>query len=75
VVLKRVEVAALGAEVERDLRHLTGRSGVVGRKLASLLGLAVATASGRQHNGAGFDHVLAAMRPPAVRSRLERAQR
>ena len=37
VVLQRVEVARLGAEAERDPRHLAGRVRVVRRELASLL--------------------------------------
>ena len=52
VVLERVEVARLGAEAERDLRHLAGRARVVRRQLAALLGLAKAAAAGGQHDGA-----------------------
>ena len=32
-------VAAVGAEVDRDPRHLAGRAGMVGRQLSPLLGL------------------------------------
>src|SRR5205814_5329726 len=45
VVLERVEVARLGAEVERDLRHLAGRAGMVRGKLAALFGFPVAAAA------------------------------
>jgi len=75
VVLERVEVARLGAEVERDLRDLAGRAGVVGRELASLLGLSVA-ASARSENDRGrLELLVAAARPPAPVARFERAQR
>ena len=37
VVLERVEVARLGAELERDAGHLAGRVRVVGRELAARL--------------------------------------
>src|SRR5439155_25685894 len=69
VVLKRVEVAGFGAQVERDLRHFAGCPGVIGRTLAPLLGLAVAAATGREHDRPGVDHVLPAAGPPAVRGR------
>ena len=46
VVLQRVEVARLRAEVDRDLRHLAGGAGMVGRQLAALLRHAVAAAAG-----------------------------
>ena len=66
VVLERVEVARLGAEAERDLRHLAGRVRVVRRELAALLGLGVAAAAGGEHDGAGVDEVLADTRAPAA---------
>ncbi len=53
VVLERVEVAELGAERERDLRHLAGRAGMVGRELSSLLGLAVAASARGEDHGRG----------------------
>ena len=72
VVLQRVEVARLGAEVERDPRHLAGGAGMVGGELAALLGLAVAAAAGGEDDRIGLDDVLADMRAPA---RLELPQR
>ena len=72
VVLERVEVARLGAELERDLRHLAGRAGMVRRQLAALLRLLEAAAAGREDDRAGVDHVLAAD-ARASRSRAARA--
>src|SRR2546430_2590765 len=46
VVLERVEVAPLGAELEGDARDLTGRAGVIRRELAALLRLGIAAAAG-----------------------------
>ena len=71
VVLQRVEVAGLGAELERDPRHLAGRAGVVRRELAALLGLAVAAPARSEHDRAGVDLQLVAVlarqrRAPAV---------
>jgi len=65
VVLERVEIAGLGTEVERDLRHLAGRTRMVGRELAALFGLAKAAASGREDDRARLDHVVTAARSPA----------
>ena len=71
MVLERVEIACLGAEAERDLRHLAGRALVIRGQLAALFRLAVAAAAGRQHDGAGLDLVLAAACAPASRCLLE----
>ena len=73
MVLERVEVARLGAEVERDPRHLAGRVRMVGRELAARLRLGVAAPAGAEDDRAGVDHVLAAHGAPAraaVGSRL-----
>ena len=75
VVLERIEVAGLGAEVERDPRHLAGRAGVVGGELAALLGLAKAAAPGREDHRPRLDDVLAAARSPARARRLELRER
>src|SRR5262249_58523791 len=75
VVLERVEVACLGAELERDPGDLTGRAGMVGRELAAVGGLLEAPATRSDHDGGGGDLVLAAPRPPAVLGRLECRQR
>ena len=48
---------------------------MVRRKLAALLGLAVATAARRQHYRAGVDGMLPADCAPAAARRLERAER
>ena len=77
VVLERVEVARLGAELERDLGHLAGRAGMVRRELAALLGLSVAAAAGgeddrRRRRSRGSPSPQGA---PAVRRPLERAER
>ena len=66
VVLERVEVARLRAGVERDLRDLAGRAGMVRRELAALLGDGVAAAAGGEDHGGRFERVLAAARAPAV---------
>ena len=66
VVLERVEVARLGAELERDLRHLAGRTRMVGRQLAALLRLPEAAPAGGEDDRARLDDVLAAARAPAV---------
>ena len=55
VVLERVEVARLGAELERDLRHLARRTGMVRRQLAALLRLLEAAAARREDDRAGVD--------------------
>ena len=57
--------------VERDLRHLAGRAGMVRRELASLLGLAVAAAAGGEDDRRRADLDLVAglgrqRRAPAV---------
>ena len=75
VVLERVEVACLGAEAERDLRHLTRRALVVRGQLPALFRLAVATAAGGQHDRAGLDLVLAAAGAPARLGLLELDER
>src|SRR5579859_1755228 len=72
VVLQRVEVARLRAEVERDLRHLAGRAGMVRRQLAALFRLAIAAAAGGEDDGGRLDDVLAAARAPG---RLELEER
>src|SRR5205807_2871482 len=75
VVLQRVEVARLGAEVERDLRHLAGRAGMVRRQLAALLRLAVAAAAGGEDYGCGLQRLLAAVGAPAAGRGLQGDQR
>ena len=50
VVLERVEVARLGARVERDPRRLTGRVRMVRRELAARLGLREAAAARGEHD-------------------------
>ena len=80
VVLERVEVARLGAEIERDRRHLAGRVRVVRGELVAALGLGVAAAAGREDDGAGVDRDGAAVLhvergAPARRGRLERGER
>ena len=64
VVLERVEVARLGAEVERDPRHLAGRVRMVRRELAALLRLRVAAAAGARGRRS----------PPRSRARRTRAR-
>src|SRR5439155_7721924 len=71
VVLKGVEIAGRRAELEGDLRHLAGRSGMVGRKLAPLLRLAPATPAGGEDDRGRLELVLAAVCAPPVRDRLE----
>ena len=66
VVLERVEVARLGAEVDRDLGHLAGRARVIRRELAARLRVGEAAPAGREDDGAGVDRVLAALRAPAA---------
>src|SRR5262249_53520549 len=66
VVLQRVEVARLGAELERNLRHLSGRAGMVRGQLAALLRLLEAAPAGREHDRAGIDDVLAANGAPVL---------
>src|SRR5207244_2301285 len=66
VVLKRVEVARLGAEVERDLRHLARGARMVRRELPTLLGDLEAAAPGGQHDGGGLEEVVRAAGTPAV---------
>ena len=46
VVLERIEIARLGAEIERHPRHLAGRIRMVRRELAALLRLGEAAAPG-----------------------------
>src|SRR5581483_943850 len=75
VVLERVEVARLGAEVERDPRHLAGRAGVVRREFAALLRLAVAAAARGEDHCRRFELMLAAPRPPAACGALEAPKR
>ena len=75
VVLERVEVARLGAGVERDLRHLAGRTGVVRGELAALLCLPVAAPACREDDRRGLEGVVAAPGAPAVRRALEVDQR
>ena len=75
VVLELVQVARLGAEVERDPRHLAGRVRMVGRELAALLRDPEAAAAGGEDHGRRVELVLAAGRAPAVLARLERRQR
>ena len=65
MVLQRVEVARLGAQLDGDPGDLAGRPGMVGRELAALLGLAVAASSGGEDDRTGIDHLLAADGPPA----------
>src|SRR5579862_7449174 len=72
VVLERVEVARLGAELERDLRHLAGRAGMVGGELAALLRLAEAAAAGGEDDRRRLDRVLADARAPAGLELMER---
>jgi hypothetical protein len=60
VVLERVEVARLGAEVERDLSGLTGRAWVIGGELAALPRLAVATSARGKDDGPRLDHMVPA---------------
>src|SRR3954452_7347441 len=48
---------------------------MVRRELAALLGLAITAPTGGKDDGAGLDHMLADVGPPAVLDRLERAQR
>ena len=48
VVLERVEIARLGARVERDARHLARRVRMVRRELAARLGLARSSARRRR---------------------------
>ena len=75
MVLQRVEVARLGAEAERDLRHLAGRIRMVRRELATLSASRVAAAAGSEHDGAGVDDVVADARTPAAVRLPELAQR
>ena len=74
VVLQRVEVARLGAGVERDARHLAGRAGMVRRELAALLGLGVAAAAGGEDHGRRR-RASARRRARASRARPARAPR
>src|SRR5262249_40169569 len=71
VVLQRVEIARLRAELERQSRHLAGRAGMVRRELPARLGLRVAAPAGGEHDRRRVDQMLAAGRAPAV---LERGQ-
>src|SRR5581483_9128420 len=67
VVLERIEVARLGPELERDLRHLAGRAGMVRRELAALRGLGVAAAAGGENDRCGVHRLIAhARRPPGL---------
>ena len=75
VVLERVEVARLGAEVERDPRHLAGGIRMVGGELAARLRLRVAAAAGAENDRGGLDLVLAAQGAPAALERLEALER
>src|SRR5207237_4420575 len=75
VVLERVEVARLGAEVERDARHLAGRARVVRRQLAALARLLEAAAARREDDGVRVEDVLAGVRAPAGGASLELVER
>jgi hypothetical protein len=66
VVLERVEVARLGSQGQRELRHLAGRPRMVRRELASLLRLPEAAAARCENDGRGLDLVLPAQGEPAV---------
>src|SRR5439155_3397537 len=63
------------AQAEGDLRHLAGRTGMVGRELAAFLGLAVAAPAGGEDHCTGLDLVLAAPRVPPVLAALEARER
>ena len=75
VVLERVEVARLGAQLERELRDLAGRAGMIRGQLAALLRLAEAAAAGGEDDRARLDLHVAAAREPARLGGLERAKR
>src|SRR6188508_2556232 len=75
VVLQRIEVTRLRAELECDLRHLTGRAGMVGGQLPALLGLLEAAASGGQHDGTGLHLVIPDPCSPAVLGPLQIGKR
>ena len=75
VVLELVEVARLGAHLQRDPRHLAGRVRMVRRELAALLRHLEAAAAGGEDDGGRVELVLAARGAPAVAALLERGQR
>src|SRR5205085_2566164 len=65
VVLEGIEIARLRAEVERDLRHLSRRAGMVRRQLVALLRLPVAAAPGGEDHRRRLERPLTAARAPA----------
>ncbi len=75
VVLQRVEVAHLGAEIDSDLRDFTGRTGMVRRQLAALRGDAVAPPARCEDHRRGVDHVVPAACAPAVLGPCELGER
>src|SRR4029078_11014952 len=66
VVLQRVKVAHLCAEVDGDLRHLAGGTRMVRRKLTSLFRDAETPPARCEAHGRGDDRVAPATRAPAV---------
>ena len=80
VVLQGIEVARLAARAERDVGHLAGRAGGVGRERAEPLGLGIAAPAGREHDRARRDGEAAVLalterRPPPRRRLVERLER
>ena len=66
VVLQRIEVAHLGTEVDRDLRHLAGCARMVRRKLTALLGDAETPPARCEDHRRGDDRVIPAACAPTV---------
>jgi len=64
VVLQCVEVTRLGADRERELRHLAGCIRVIRREFTDQLGLRVAASAGCKHNGSRVHGVIADTRAP-----------
>ena len=75
VVLQCVEVAHLGTEVDRDLRHLAGRARMVRRQLAAFLGDSEAPPARCEDHRRGDDRVVSAARAPAVLRPCELGER
>src|SRR5213078_3504768 len=75
MVLERVEVAQLRAEVSGHLRHFPGRPGMVRRQLTAFLSDAIAPPARREDHRHGVDRVIPAARTPAVLGPRELGER